>query len=39
MFIKAVIGKLIGILFGKEFSDNILYYITGSEALPLPLTP
>lgn len=39
MFIKAVIGKLIGILFGKDFSDNILYYITGSEALPLPLTP
>ena len=39
MFIKAVIVKLIVILFGKEFSDNILYYITGSEALPLPLTP
>ncbi len=39
MFVKAFISKIIGIMFGKEFSENLLYYITGSEALPLPLTP
>lgn len=36
---KTIIGKIIRVLFGEDFSENLLYYITGSEALPLPLSP
>lgn len=39
MLVKTIIRRIMGLLFGNEFSDNILYYITGSEALPLPLSP
>jgi len=37
MKIKILLKKLLHKLFGD--SENILYYITGSEALPLPLPP
>ena len=37
--LKSFLSRLIRLLFGREFSDNVLYYITGREALPLPLSP
>lgn len=39
MHAKTLIGKIIRALFGEDFTENLLYYITGSEALPLPLSP
>ena len=36
--LKKLLSRLIGKLFGNTASENILYYITGSDALPLPLS-
>ena len=36
--LKKLLSRLIARLFGKTASENILYYITGSDALPQPLS-
>lgn len=37
--LKKIVENLLKLVFGKSLSDNILYYITGNEALPTPLSP
>ncbi len=38
MLIKKLLNKLLDKIFGEQ-KENILYYITGNDALPLPLSP
>ncbi|MCI8613015.1 MAG: RNA polymerase sporulation sigma factor SigE [Clostridia bacterium] len=37
--LRKFVENLLKLVFGKSISDNVLYYITSGEALPMPLTP